>query len=118
MRTIGISIIFALAMGMFGCATVPIESESEQIVSLTTVREGGGVKDFTIQKQGYWIFWGTVSITRPKIDGFVEDLAEDYTGVQNLKITVKHSLSDYLLTLLTVGLFHSKTYIFEGQVFD
>ena len=109
--------IFLLVVGTFGCATIPLESESDKLVSMTTVREDQ-VKDFVIQKQAYWIFWGLIPVTRPDVDGVIKDQADDHTGVQNLKVTTKHSLTNYVLTLLTLSFVHSKTFIFEGEVYD
>ena len=117
MRKIAMLIAFVFTISILGCATIPIESKSEKAVSLTGGRDVV-VKDFVIQKQGFWIFWGIIPVTRPKIDNIIKDQAGDHAGVQNLKITVKHSLSDYILTLLTASFIYSKTFIIEGQVYD
>ena len=118
MKRVVISVtIFLLVVGTFGCATIPLESESEKLVSMTKVREDQ-VRDFVIQKQAYWIFWGLVPVTRPDVDGVVKSQADGHTGVQNLKVTAKHSLPNYILTLLTLSFVHSKTFIFEGEVYD
>ena len=109
--------IFLLVVGTFGCATIPLESKSDKLVSMTRVTEHQ-VRDFVIQKQAYWIFWGLIPVARPDVDGVVEDQMEDHTGVQNLRVTAKHSLTNYVLTLLTLSFVHSKTFIFEGEVYD
>ena len=109
--------IFLLVVGTFGCATIPLESKSEKLVSMTKVREDQ-VKDFVIQKQAYWIFWGLIPVTRPDVDDVIENQVDDHTGVQNLKVTAKHSLPNYIITLLTLSFIHSKTFIFEGEVYD
>jgi len=110
-------IALAIIAQFLGCATIPMQSKLKKPVSMTKMQEDV-VKSFIIQQHGYWAFWGVIPVKRPNVDKALKKMIDDYEGVQNLKITAKHSFVDYLITVMTVSFIHSKTFILEGEVFD
>jgi len=110
-------IAFAIIVQLLGCATIPMQSKLKKPVSMTKMREDT-VKAFIIHQHGYWAFWGLIPIKRPNVDKALKKMIDDHRGVQNLKITAKHSFVNYLLTVMTASFIYSKTFIIEGEVYD
>jgi len=117
MRKAEAVIALALIITVVGCATIPIESKMKKPVSMTKMKDTQ-VKHFVVQKQVFWAFWGLVPLRQPKIDKVIEREVADHTGVQNLKVTAKHSLANYIVTLMTISFIHSKTIVIDGEVYD
>ena len=116
-RLLAVVVAFAIIAQFLGCATIPMQSKLKKPVSMTKMHEDT-VKSFIIHQHGYWAFWGVVPIKRPNVDKALKKMVADYRGIQNLKITAKHSFVNYLLTVMTASFIYSKTFIIEGEVYN
>jgi len=117
MRILVQTFALLLVMVIVGCATLPLESNLQKPVSMTKMTDDS-VKDFVIQKQAFWLFWGAVPLVLPAIDEVVGSEVADHAGVQNLKITTEHTIIDLLIDALSGGFVYSQTITIQGKVYD
>ena len=110
-------IVFALVIGVIGCATLPLESHLEKPVSMTEMTDSPS-EHFIVHKHALWLFGGLIPLSLPEIDEVVGRIAADHAGVQNLKITTKFSLLDLFLSGITGGVIYSRSVIIEGEAYD
>ena len=110
-----VSLVFVI--GMIGCATIPMESNLDNPVSMTEVKETP-VKSFTSDNRAIWLFWGIIPVAIPEIDGVLVPQMAGHTGIQNLKITAESDALDLIVTILTDGVIFMRTVRVEGEVYD
>ena len=116
-KAITATVTLILAIGVFGCATIPMESNLGKPVSMTNM-EGTTVETFTVKSKAIWLFWGLVPLSVPTIDEVVGPAVADYAGVQNLKITTEDDGLDVIAWILTEGVLTMRTMTIEGEVYD
>ena len=110
-----VSLVFII--GMIGCATIPMESNLDDPVSMTDVKETP-VKSFSSDNRAIWLFWGIIPVAIPEVDGVLVPEMAGHTGVQNLKITTEFDALDLVVTILTDGIIYMRTVTVEGEVYD
>ena len=71
---------------------------------------------FKVDDTSVFALWGLVTLSRPPLDKVLAHQLVGGKSISNLKITVKSSWSDVLITGLTLGLFVPRTVTFEGFV--
>ena len=118
MRKAAVSAItLALAILVAGCATLPMESNLEKPVSMTSVTDEQG-EEFAEDMKALWLFWGAMPLVLPTVDEVAGPQVADHTGVQNLKVTTFSGPLDVIVTLLTDGILTMRTVTIEGEVYD
>ena len=116
-RIAPVIIAFVLAIVVTGCATLPMDSNLEQSVSMTKVNDAP-VKSFAVSNKAIWLFWGAIPLALPEFDGIIVPEMAGHAGVQNLKITTKSDFLDLIATVLTDGILVMRTVTVEGEVYD
>lgn len=71
---------------------------------------------FRVNRHPVFMGWGLITIGTPNLEDVLAGQVANGAGVTNLKIRVRASLFDYLVTGLTFGLFAPRTVTFEGTV--
>ena len=71
---------------------------------------------FHVNRHPVFMGWGLITVGAPNLEDVLAGQVANGAGVTNLKIRVRASLFDYLVTGLTFGLFAPRTVTFEGTV--
>ena len=71
---------------------------------------------FHVNRHPVFMGWGLITLGAPNLEDVLAGQVANGAGVTNLKIRVRASLFDYLVTGLTLGLFAPRTVTFEGTV--
>lgn len=116
-KSVTMAVALALVIGIFGCATIPMESNLEKPVSMTNMK-GTPAQTFESESKAIWLFWGLVPLSVPTIDQVAGPEAADHAGVQNLKITTEDDALDVIVWILTNGILTMRTITIEGQTYD
>ena len=118
MRKVLIPIVaLAFAIAFIGCSTLPFESNLGKPVSMTKI-EDTPTTSFAQTTKALWLFWGLAPLSLPTVDQVAGPAVADHTGVQNLKITTKTEVLDFIVTTLANGIVTMRTVIIEGEVYD
>ncbi len=115
-RLLGIMLASMTLLCLTGCATLRFESTLTKDVSMTQTSYSYS-RDFYVQRRALWLFWGIVPLSRPEVDEVVGGQISGSERVQNLKITTKYTLLDFLISGLTSGIVTSRKVVIEGEVY-
>ena len=119
MRRVVSVIIIALALAtvVAGCARLPMESNLDKTISMTSMK-GTYVRQFDTKERAIWLFWGLAPLSVPSVDEVVGPHVADRAGIQNLSIETRYSIVDGLITTLTIGILTVRTVRIKGEVYD
>jgi hypothetical protein len=115
-RLLVITLATMILLGLTGCAALRFESTLTKDVSMTQTSYSYS-RDFYVQRRALWLFWGIVPLSTPEVDEVVGGQISGSERVQNLKITTKYTLLDFLISGLTSGIVTSRKVVIEGEVY-
>ena len=116
-KAIATVIIFVFAIGIVGCAAIPMQSNLDKPVSMTDMNETP-VKNFVSENKAIWLFWGLIPVAVPELDGVIVPEIAGHNGIQNMKITTAYDFIDLVVTALTDGIVTMRTVTVEGEIYD
>jgi hypothetical protein len=115
-RLLVITLATMILLGLTGCAALRFESTLTKDVSMTQTSYSYS-RDFYVQRRALWLFWGIIPLSTPEVDEVVGSQISGSERVQNLKITTKYTLLDFLISGLTSGIVTSRKVVIEGEVY-
>ena len=71
---------------------------------------------FRVTRHAVYFLWGAVSAGTPNLETVLAGQVGTGTRITNLRVHLRSSFSDVLVTLLTVGLIAPRSLTFEGVV--
>ena len=109
--------LMALALTVSGCA---LTFDSTQLGVPTSLAEPAQSppqgESFRLTKHPVFILWGAIPASRPNAEDLFAGQVGTGSRIANVRIKVRSSWSDLLITVLTAGVFVPRTVTFEGVV--
>lgn len=106
-----------LALTVSGCA---LTFDSTQLGVPTSLAEPAQTPPqgttFRVTRHPVFLFWGAVPAARPSAEDILAGQVGTGSRIANLRIKVRSSWSDVLVTVLTAGVIVPRSVTFEGVV--
>jgi hypothetical protein len=71
---------------------------------------------FQVTKHPVWLLFGLVSMSQPNLEDILAGQVANGTSIANLRIHVRATFSDVMVTVLTAGLVSPRSVTYEGVV--
>jgi len=107
----------AIVMAAAGCAhtfdatTVGVEATMASPASAPVQGE-----PFVVHRKATFFFWGTIPGSRPSLADALNAQATSTDRIANLRVRVRSTFSDLLISVLTAGLIIPRSVTYEGVV--
>lgn len=113
-----IAVLAAAATAMLaGCAqTFDATKVGVPVTMATAAGQPAQGQRFAVSAKSTWAFWGTLPVTRASVDKVLASQLAGGKGIADLRIRVRTTFGDLLLTTLTAGIISLRSVTMEGTV--
>jgi hypothetical protein len=109
--------LVAVALAFQGCSlTLDTRSLGVPVTMASPPGQATEGERFRVTSRALYAFWGAFRIKQPSLQKTLAGQLTGGKGVADLRITVKSSFGDLLITALTAGLVVPRAVTFEGVV--
>jgi hypothetical protein len=106
----------ALVMSATGCTRFEIRSEGLPQDAVYFSELPGASDHFEVGDTASFLFWGLVPLFSPSPADKLLPYLGDGKRIANFSITTRYEVSDFLVSVLTLGIYGSRTVTYEGDL--
>lgn len=112
-----IALFTALALSAGGCAqSFDATSLGVPVTMASPAGQPAEGDRFSVNSSGVYAIWGLFPMSRPSLEKALKSQLVGGKGVADLKIKVRSTWLDVLVSVVTVGLIVPRTVTFEGVI--
>ncbi len=111
------AVLVAAALALQGCSlTLDARSLGVPVTMAAPAGQPAEGDRFQVTSRAVYAFWGAFRIKQPSLEKTLAGQLTGGKGVADLRIKVRSSFGDVLITVLTAGLIVPRAVTFEGVI--